>query len=212
MTTPRLVHWGWAHRLWHWLFAIAIVTSSYTGFVGGIDLMDWHVRSGVCVIALLLFRFGWACWGDHAVRLRRYRTSAVKIWRQLRYGAFDPDDPHTAAGAAMAIAFTAFASIQAASGLFASDDISTDGPFAGRVGQAGVDVANAIHTRVFWIIWVLGAVHVGAIAWYRWRRDPVATSMGISSAHAAPRQYGWRAALTLAATLVIVWVGVRWAS
>jgi cytochrome b len=210
--TPRLDGWGWAHRLWHWLLAIALVVSSYTGFVGGIELMDWHVRSGACIIALLLFRLGWACWGDPAVRVPRYRTSAVKIWRQLRNGVVDPDNPHTAAGAAMAIALTTFASVQAGSGLFASDDISTDGPFAGRVGHAGVEIANAIHTRVYWVIWALAAVHIVAIGWYRWRGDPIASSMGIATAHAAPRQNWWRAALTLGAALVVVWIGVRWAS
>jgi cytochrome b len=212
MTTPHLAPWGWVHRIWHWLFAIAIVVSSYTGFVGGIELMDWHVRSGVCVIALLLFRFGWAGWGDPAVRLRRYRTSTTRMWQQLRDGTTDSTEPHTAAGAAMAIALTAFVSIQATSGLFASDDISTDGPFAGRVGHSGVDVANAFHTRVYWIIWTLSVVHVAAIAWYRWRGDPAATSMGTATARAAPRQYGWRAALTLAAALGLVWIGVRLAS
>jgi cytochrome b len=107
---------------------------------------------------------------------------------------------------------TLCASLQAVTGLFASDDISTDGPFAGRVGHAGVDFANAIHTRVYWVIWLLCVMHIAAIAWYRWRGDPVATSMGIATAHAAPRQYGWRAALTLAAALMVIWIGVRWAS
>jgi len=204
-------HWGWVHRLWHWLFVAAIGVSSYTGFVGDIDLMDWHVRSGVCVIGLLLFRFGWACWGDPALRFRRYRTSAAAMWQQLRGRADTKDAPHTAAGAAMSIALFAFVTIQAASGLFASDDIATDGPYARRVGAAGVDTANAFHTRVYVVIWALVAIHVAAVAWYRWRRDPIASSMGPATARNAPRQHWLRAAATAVAAVAIVWMTARWA-
>jgi cytochrome b len=204
------VHWGWAHRLWHWLFATAIVVSSVTGYIGSIDSMDWHVRSGVCVIVLLLFRAGWWCWGDPAVRFGQYRTSVVRIWRQLR-GHAETNGPHTAAGAAMAVALIAFVTIQAVSGLFASDDIVTDGPYARRVGAAGIDVANAFHTRVYVVIWALAAVHVAAVAWYRWRRDPIASSMGAATAGAAPRQRWLRAMLTLGAASAVVWIVARWA-
>jgi len=204
------LYWGWAHRLWHWSFAAAVVVSSVTGFIGTIELMDWHIRSGVCVIALLLFRLGWWCWGDPAVRLPRYRTSVARIWRQLR-GRATTTDPHTAAGAAMAIALIALVAIQAVSGLFASDDIATDGPYARRVGAAGIDIANAFHTRVYLIIWALAAVHVAAVAWYRWRGDPIATSMGPASASAAPRQRWLGAALTLGTAIAIVWIVARWA-
>jgi len=208
--TAPLVHWGWVHRLWHWSFAAAIVVSSVTGFIGSIELMEWHVRSGVCVIVLLLFRFGWWCWGDPAVRLRQYRTSAARVWRQLR-GRAGTTAPHTAAGAAMAIALIGLVAVQAASGLFASDDIVTDGPYARRVGAAGIDIANAFHTRVYVLIWVLAVVHVTAITWYALRGDPIATSMGPATASAAPRQHWLRASLTLVAAIAIVWSVARWA-
>jgi len=210
MNTECPAHWGWPHRIWHWSFATAIGVSSVTGFIGSIELMDWHVRSGVCVIVLLLFRIGWWCWGDPAVRLSQYRTSAARIWRQLRERA-GPTGPHTAAGAAMAIALIALTTVQAGSGLFASDDIATDGPYARRVGAHGIDIANAFHTRVYILIWALAVVHVAAVAWYWWRRDPIATSMGPATANAAPRQYWLRAAATLGAAIAVVWAVARWA-
>ena len=53
MTTPRLAHWGWAHLIWHWLFAIAILVSSRaenTQTVSGlmtVVMMPMFVLSGV---------------------------------------------------------------------------------------------------------------------------------------------------------------------
>jgi len=206
--------WDWPHRLWHWAFAICIGVSLYTGLDGDSDLMDVHVASGVTLLGLLLFRLAWALWGGRYVRFDQYRTSAAAVWRHLR-GAPRRGYAHSAPAAAMALAMSGAVLVQAISGLFSSDDILTDGPYADRVSSRGVDLATAIHTRVFWVVLALVTVHVIAIGWYATRRDPIALSMlhgrQRSALPAIVQHRWWQAAATVLAAAALIWLAARWA-
>ena len=193
---------------------ICIGVSLYTGLDGDTDVMDLHIASGVTVLGLLLFRLGWALWGGRYVRVNQYRTSAPAVWRHLR-GASRRDSAHSAPAAAMAIAMSGVVLVQAITGLFASDDILTDGPYAHLLSGRGVDLATAIHTRVFWLVLVLVAMHVAAIGWYATRRDPIALSMlhgrQRSALPALVQHRWWHAAATVLATATLIWFAARWA-
>jgi cytochrome b len=206
--------WDWPHRLWHWSFAVCIGVSLYTGLDGDIELMDVHVASGVAVIGLLLFRLGWALWGGRYVRVNQYRTSAVSVWRHLR-GHPRRESAHSAPAAAMALAMFGAVLVQAVSGLFSSDDILTDGPYAHLLSSDGVDSATAVHTRMFWVVLTLAAVHLIAMGWYAARRDPIALSMWHgrqTTTLSAIARHRWRlAAVTAVGATAIVWFAARWA-
>jgi cytochrome b len=212
LTTSALI-WDWPHRLWHWLFAAALCTSLYTGFDGDVALMDLHMVTGGGVIALLVFRIGWALWGGRYVRITQYRTSIRALMRHFA-GQSVEASAHSAPGAAMAIALWMSVFVQVCTGPFASDDIITEGPFAHYLSDSGVDVATAIHTRVWWVIVALIATHLTALGWYAWRRDPIAASMwnGRSATPLAPIESHrmLRAALTAMGAAALVWAGARW--
>ena len=205
--------WEWPHRLWHWAFVGAIGVSLYTGLADDLELMDLHITTGVGVIGLLGFRLGWALWGGRYVRAKQYRTSPVAIWRHLR-GQPRIGTAHSAPGAAMALAIFTAVCVQVGSGLFASDDIFTDGPFAHYLDDAGVDLATAIHTRMYWIVLTLIVVHLSAVGWYTWRRDPIAQSMlhGRAPLRVAPitRHYSLRAAMTAVGAAALLWAADRY--
>ena len=205
--------WDAPHRLWHWLFAACICVSLYTGLDGSLNAMDLHVASGVTIIGLLIFRLGWACWGGAYVRLNQYRTSTPAIWLHFR-GRAIADSAHSAPAAAMALAMFIAVFAQAASGLFSSDDIVTDGPYAHLLSSTGVDLATSIHTRVYLIVLGLVGTHVIAVAWYAWRRDPVALSMlngrSAITLPALAHHYWVRAVLTALVATGMVWLGTRW--
>ncbi len=206
--------WDWPHRLWHWAFAICIGVSLYTGLDGDSEVMELHVASGVTVLGLLLFRVGWALWGGRYVRFDQYRTSAAAVWQHLR-GLPRSGNAHSAPAAAMAVAMSGAVLVQAITGLFSSDDILTDGPYAHLLSSRGVDLATAIHTRVFWLVLVLVAVHVTAIGWYATRRDPIALSMlhgrQRSALPALVQHRWWQAAATVLAAATLIWFAARWA-
>jgi cytochrome b len=209
-----ILTWEAPHRLWHWLLAVCVCVSLYTGLDGDIGAMDLHIASGVTIIALLLYRLGWAIWGGRYVRFAQYRTSAAAVLRHFR-GTGNRDNAHSAPGAAMAIGMFLAMTVQACSGLFASDDIVTEGPFAHLLSSSGVAIATWIHVRMFWVVIGLAATHVAALAWYAWHGEPIARSM-VSGLTVIPqrailRHYWIRAIFTALAAAAIVWLGSRWA-
>jgi cytochrome b len=175
--------------------------------------MDLHISVGVGVIGLLLFRLGWALWGGQYVRMRQYGTSPAAIWSHLR-GRGRGDAAHSAPGAAMALTTWVVLAVQVTSGLFSSDSITTDGPYARRLSSAGVEFATAIHTRTFWLVIGLIAVHVSALGWYTWRGDRIATSMwhGRRATRLAPlvRHHALRAIATAAVAAAVIAAADRW--
>ncbi len=217
--TPHAVAvptWDWPHRLWHWAFAAALSLSLYTGLADDLDLMDLHMTVGGCVIALLAFRLGWGIWGGPHTQLAQYRLSPRCIWRHFTGHAERParSQPHTPPGMAVAITLLAAVALQAATGLFASDDIFTDGPFAHNLSDRGVDLATAIHTRVCWVVLAVIAVHTLAIGWYALRRDAVVLSIfhGRLAGDHLPiaTQLIGRGLFTALGAAALVWAGARW--
>jgi cytochrome b len=205
--------WDWPHRLWHWCLAAALGVSLYTGLADDLDLMDLHMTVGGGVLGLLAFRLGWGIWGGRYTRFARYRFSPAGIWRHFT-GHPGPAQPHSAPGMAMAITLLGAVTVQAATGLFSSDDIFTDGPFVDYLSDRGVDLATAIHTRVCWLVLALICIHLLAIVWYAVRRDALAQSMfhgRLPGNHTAiGAQLIGRALLTAIGAGALVWAGARW--
>jgi len=66
------------------------------------------------------------------------------------------------------LALLASLAVQAGSGLFANDDISTEGPLAALVSKATSDRLTAVHHWTQRALLALIALHVGAVL-YHWR-------------------------------------------
>jgi cytochrome b len=198
--------WDGPLRVWHWVFAVCIGGSLYTGLAGDIDLVEWHQRLGFTVLGLLLFRLGWSLWGGLHARWSTFRVTPARIVAFLR--GVPVAGPRTAPSAALALSLFAVAAVQAVAGLFTSDFIFTEGPLVRYVSDATVDLMSAVHHRAFWAVLALIGVHLTAHGVYGLRRDPVPLSMitGRKSAAVADTPHYWlRAMLTAGATLALVW-------
>ncbi len=191
-------------RAWHWLLAAALTTSLYTGLSDDLALKDLHMWTGQGVLGLLVFRLGWALWGGTHARIGSY-------WQALHWRS--KVSAHSPAGALMAITLWLGLSIQAGTGLFASDDIMTEGPFARRLSDAGVDLATAVHHRAFWLVIALIVGHLLAIAWYGLaRRDPLALGMFTGHKTGLPTDASRRlpsGAMTAVGAAAIVYFALR---
>ena len=118
------------------------------------------------------------------------------------------------------LALLAACGIQAATGLFSKDDIASEGPLARHVSDAVVDRMTDLHDAGQTALIVLLAAHLAAIAYYRWaRKENLVTPMitgdknvppGVSVPAAQDRALWPRAALLLAASLILVWLTVNW--
>ena len=198
--------WDLPLRIWHWAFAACLVALLYTGLSGDLSLLKWHMRLGALMVGLLLFRLLWGLWGGIHARWRGYMPSLRQFVAHFRGGRVD--DPHTAPGRVLAIGFVALAAVQAATGLFANDDIFTEGPLARTVSDALSDRFTWVHNRVFMAIIALIAVHLTAHVVYALKRDPTPLAMFTGRKRTAVEPTGnyWlRAAVTaaIAATAVL---------
>ena len=198
--------WDLPLRIWHWAFAACLVALLYTGLSGDLSLLKWHMRLGALMVGLLLFRLLWGLWGGIHARWRGYMPNLRQFVAHFRGGRVD--DPHTAPGRLLAIGFVALAAVQAATGLFANDDIFTEGPLARTVSNALSDRFTWVHNRAFMAIIALIAVHLTAHVVYALKRDPTPLAMFTGRKRTAVEPTGnyWlRAAVTaaIAATAVL---------
>ena len=193
-------------RVWHWALALTLIVSLTTGFIGDLATMDVHLKSGYAAIGLALFRLGWACWGGRNARFAAYRLTPSRLLAQLR-ARLPASDAHTPWGALLALSLWCAVALQTTAGLFASDEIATEGPFAHRASAHTVHIATWVHTRVCWAIALLVATHVLAIGVYAIRRNPLVGAMWSGRKHAAPsapRTLVLRGVLTLAGAAALV--------
>ena len=208
--------WDWPLRLWHWAFAGFVAFSLYSGLDGDIGLLEWHQRSGLALLGLVVFRLGWAVWGGSYARFRQYWTTPGALLAHFRRRA--PSTTHTAPGIALvALLFLAVA-VQVGTGLFATDDIFTEGPLHGFATPDFGSVANWIHHRLHWLILAAVGIHLVAHATYAAMRDPIPLGMftGRKAVDAPSTPHFWlRAGLTLAlavGAVVLVANAERWFS
>ena len=208
--TPRAVRvWDLPTRLSHWALVALAVFSFTTGKVGG-AWMEWHLRSGYAVLTLLLFRVLWGIAGSSTSRFAHFvrgpRAAAAYARRLLATRASDAFG-HNPLGGWMVVLMLAAFLVQAASGLFSDDEISTQGPLAARVSNAFVSRMSALHSYNEWLLVGLAALHLVAIATYTLvLRAPLVAAMVLGTTDREPADPArgftaapaWRAAVLLA--------------
>ncbi|MCY3886025.1 MAG: cytochrome b/b6 domain-containing protein [Gammaproteobacteria bacterium] len=156
--------WDWPLRIWHWLIAICASIALTTGLVKEWDAMTLHRWAGIAVVALLSFRLLWGIWGGTYSLFRNYRTTPNKVILHFR-GRLEPE-AHTPPGIVLALSMMMALGLQALAGLFASDDVFIEGPFARHVPDDFVEFATDLHHQVWWAIVFLIGIHLTAHAVY----------------------------------------------
>jgi cytochrome b len=125
---------------------------------------------------------------------------------------------HNPAGAWSVILMLLALLAQAATGLFANDDISTEGPLAKLVSKALSDRITGLHHLNLWLLFALIGLHLSAIAFYFFhKRDNLVKPMltgfkdAGTGADGAAQKPGpvWLAALLLAACAGCVYLLIK---
>ncbi|MCC7285221.1 MAG: cytochrome b/b6 domain-containing protein [Burkholderiaceae bacterium] len=165
--------WDLPTRLFHWLLAAAVVAQLITGNIGG-GAMTWHFRVGYCIFALLVFRLVWGLVGGHWSRFASFAYGPSSVLRYLRGRPLAGDlfhVGHNPLGSASVFAMLLLLLLQVATGLVADDEIANVGPLNRYVSSGVALVATAWHKGPGKVLIVLLVVlHIGAIAFYAWRR------------------------------------------
>jgi cytochrome b len=171
MFTVRI--WDLPTRLFHWALVTCIVALLITGNLGG-AAMAWHFRFGYAVLTLVLFRLAWGLcggfwsrWAQMPISLRHVRAY-LNGHSDIRHRA-----GHNPLGSLSVIALLCVLLLQVGTGLVSDDEISNMGPLSTLVSGTVVTWASSWHKNVGkFILIALIAMHLLALAWYRFRKHP----------------------------------------
>lgn len=156
--------WDWPLRVFHWVL-VASVAGSFATHYAGLEWFDWHRRLGYLTLVLVSFRIAWGFVGPRYSRFATFVRGPRAIAAYLREGA-QAAPGHNPLGALSVLAFLVVLLLQAATGLFANDEIANAGPFYGWVAQATSNLLTTIHAANSNVLLAVIALHVLAIAWY----------------------------------------------
>ena len=160
--------WDLPLRIVHWAMVALLIVLVATAKLGG-GAMDWHVRSGEAMLTLVLFRILWGFAGSHHARFSTFVRgpgAVIAYARSLlrpRHARFAGHNP---LGGWMVVLLLVALFVQASAGLFANDDIATEGPLARFISKDLSDAISTFHSRNAWFVVALATAHIAATLFY----------------------------------------------
>lgn len=186
--TSTLRIWDLPTRLFHWLLVLCILALFISGKVGG-DWMNWHLRLGHAVLALLGFRVVWGFIGGHWSRFFTFIPSPGRLLRYLQgQGSAADKVGHNPLGAFSVLAMLAIVGLQVVSGLMTDDEIFYAGSLVNHVSSETVEWATTLHkTWGQWLLLGIIGLHIAALAFYSLvKRQRLVAAMVLGDKHDSP--------------------------
>lgn len=131
--------------------------------------MKYHEWSGFAILVLAVFRLAWGFIGGQQSRFKtfikgpaaviRYASSLLRKDSKRHLG-------HNPLGGWSIIAMLTSLLIQVGTGLFANDDILTEGPLYALVSKQTSDWLTGVHHLNQRVLLVLILIHIGALIFY----------------------------------------------
>jgi cytochrome b len=210
LIVDRVPIWDAPTRLFHWALVALIAFSWWSAEE---EYLDWHIWSGITVLALLVFRLLWGIFGSSTARFANFvrgpravlaYLSDMKGWRGIG---------HSPLGALSVLAMFGAISVQAGLGLFAVDkDGLYEGPLARLVSLDLSEELTDLHEDWFDVLLVFIVLHLAALIFYRLflgKRlvGPMISGKGVVAPGVETMQRGrwWTALLCLAVAAGIAW-------
>lgn len=155
--------WDLPTRLFHWLLFVLMVAAVVAAKIGG-NAMEWHGRFGHLIFGLIVFRLVWGVVGSTTARFSHFVRGpcAMRDYLQGRWRGIG----HNPLGALSVLALLGLTGFQAATGLFANDDIAFRGPLAALVSTDISNLLSGWHRQAEWFIYGLVGLHVAAVLYY----------------------------------------------
>ena len=160
--------WDIPTRLFHWVLVVLVIISITTA-KSGPTAMHYHEWCGVTILIVVLFRIVWGFIGGQESRFKAFVRGPLAVRRHVG-SLFRRDSAphlgHNPLGGWSVLLLLAALIVQAGTGLFANDDILTEGPLYDWVSKDTSDWLTGIHHLNQYVLLALIAVHIGAIAFY----------------------------------------------
>ena len=207
MSDNHIRVWDIFVRLFHWILVAVIGFAWWSGEQGG-DWMEWHKRCGYTVLGLVIFRVLWGFAGSAYARFNHflYSPKATLAYVAAMLKGREPLYlSHNPLGGWAVVVLLMWCTLQAGTGLFANDDIFTEGPLAHLVGYDLSIEITRWHKLLFDGLLILVAVHIAAVAYHQLlRKEPLLQGMLTGKKPASHRAN--QAADRIVATETGVWL------
>jgi len=176
--TRRIRVWDLPLRLFHWFLLICVSGAILS--IEVFDNIDWHLRFGLAVLALLIFRVIWGFVGSRHARFLEFVRGPGAILAYLRKmkSGEGVTVGHNPVGALSVVALLLVLCVQAGSGLFLTDEILFEAPLFKYVSGQTASLLAELHETNAALIFTLVGLHLAAILFYRFvKRDNLVTPM-----------------------------------
>ena len=159
--------WDLPVRLFHWSI-VTLIGVSWWSAEESVDQV--HFWSGYALLFLLIFRILWGFVGSSTARFSAFIRGPAAVAAYLRSGEHEQAG-HSPLGALSVVAMLLALLVQIGTGLIQLDeDDFVEGPLAGLVSYDISVIAHDVHELSFKILLGLIALHLLAIAYYRFVR------------------------------------------
>ncbi len=208
--------WDLPVRICHWSFVILIPALWWTAEEGE---MGWHMRLGIVLLGLAVFRVLWGFAGSSTARFASFVRGPATVLAYLR-SMNSPRDPivgHNPLGGWSVLALLGAMLLQTGLGLFSGDPYDgATGPLNHLVGVMTADSLTEWHESFFNVLLALVGIHLLAVLFYlAVKRDNLVHPM-VTGRRAMPGEAGgmqpvpaWRFLLCLlAAALFALWLWI----
>jgi cytochrome b len=204
--------WDLPTRLFHWALVGLI---GFSWWSAEEEYLDWHIWSGIAVLALLIFRLLSGLVGSSTARFANFVRGPRSVLAYLRDMKGWRPIGHSPLGALSVIAMLAAIAVQVGLGLFSIDkDGLYEGPLAYLISLDASEEIADLHEDWFDVLLVLIGLHIAALIFYRVILGkkligPMITGKGVAEAGIEPMKRGrwWAALLCLAVALGVTrWV------
>ncbi|WP_406663907.1 cytochrome b/b6 domain-containing protein [Gallaecimonas sp. GXIMD1310] len=169
--------WDGFIRSYHWA-QVALIGGCWWSAEQG--EMVWHQWLAMTLMALWGARLYWGFFGSESARFSAFVKGPKAILafaRSMLTGKPQPMLGHNPLGAVMVLLMLLVLAGQMATGLFASDQIFTEGPLYSTVSEAVSDSLTRLHHLNFNLLLALIALHLLAVAWHSFKGEKLVPAM-----------------------------------
>ncbi|MBY6188086.1 cytochrome b/b6 domain-containing protein [Marinobacter hydrocarbonoclasticus] len=158
--------WDKVVRVCHWGIVALLPLCWWSGEEGE---MEWHQTFAYLLLALVITRLIWGFIGSDTARFTQFIRSPSRVIQYLRQWRSQrtPHIGHNPAGAYAVVLILSLLTVQLTTGLFATDDILTEGPLYSMVSGDTASWMTWLHKQNFNVILAAVGLHLTALIAYR---------------------------------------------
>ncbi|QFU21754.1 cytochrome b/b6 domain-containing protein [Shewanella eurypsychrophilus] len=155
--------WDISTRLFHWGMIGLLAGLWWSADAGE---LVWHQVLAYSLMVLIVFRIIWGLVGSDTAKFSHFIKHPKTVFQYVgsikRHGV-SSSVGHNPLGGYMVIALIAVVTLQLSTGLFATDEIFTEGPLYSYVASDTALWLTWLHKQTFNIILLLASIHVLAV-------------------------------------------------